>query len=214
MICTEHKTLGALRAVLGAADKADRSSICPWHAQTYKACTANEVERPENMEHLLIPEKRTRQFLEIAEDLGERLKCSLTVENGNEVIIKGEPFDEFNAKNVVQAFARGFEPKTAEKLLKENYFSKYVDMKDFLKNEEQVRRIKARIIGREGKTKLYIEEISGALISIYGNTIGIIGTIGELEIASAALQVLLEGGTHKKAYSIMERMRRKLNEAE
>ncbi|HUB92844.1 MAG TPA: hypothetical protein VL945_02685 [Candidatus Saccharimonadales bacterium] len=165
------------------------------------------------MEHILIPEKRALQMRKLLKELESTLKCKIEVIGESEVTIKGEAYDEYNAKNVIQAFGRGFELEKAYKLLKEDYFFKFTNLKDFLGNEEQIRRIKARIIGIEGKTKLYIEEISGADLSIYGNTVGMIGTTAELGIASAALQVLLEGGTHKKAYNIMERMRRKLNEA-
>lgn len=165
------------------------------------------------MEHILIPEKRAEQLEKIREEVAKALKCKIEIENKNEVTIVGEAYDEYNAKNVIQAFGRGFEIEKAYKLLKEDYFFKFANLKDFLNGEEQIRRIKARIIGEAGKTKLYIEEISEADLSIYGNTIGMIGTVEQLEIASAALQVLLEGGTHKKAYNIMERMRRKLNEA-
>ncbi len=165
------------------------------------------------MEHILIPEKRVERLREIQKEVCKTLKCAIEIVEGNEVTINGEAYDEYNAKNVIQAFGRGFEIEKAYKLLNDDYFCKFTNLKDFLRNEEQIRRIKARIIGREGKTKLYIEEISGANLSIYGNTVGMIGTIGQLEIASAALQVLLEGGTHKKAYNIMERMRRKAREA-
>ncbi len=164
------------------------------------------------MEHLLIPEKRAELLAKIIPEAEKTLKCSIKIADGNEVTIAGEAYDEYNAKNVVQAFGRGFDIGKAYKLLNDDYFFKYTSLKDFLQKEGHVERIKARVIGKDGKTKLYIEEISGADLSIYGNTISLIGTTEQLEIASAAIQVLLEGGTHKKAYSIMERMRRKLNE--
>lgn len=165
------------------------------------------------MEHILIPERRAELLRTLLKDMESALHCGLEIAGGNEVTITGDAYDEYNAKNVLQAFGRGFELQKAYKLLDEKYFFKSVNMKDFLKNGEQIRRIKARIIGSNGKTKLYMEELSGADISVYGNTVSMIGTIEQLGIASAALQVLLEGGTHKKAYNIMERMRRKLSEA-
>ncbi len=164
------------------------------------------------MEHILIPEKRAKLLEKLLGNVEKMLSCKIKMVEGNEVVINGDAYSEFNAKNVIQAFGRGFELEKAYKLLSEDYFSKYVNFKDFFSNEEQIRRIKARVIGSSGKTKLYIEELSGADISIYGNTIGMIGKAGELTIASAGLQILLEGGNHKKAYNIMERMHRKLKE--
>jgi ribosomal RNA assembly protein len=160
------------------------------------------------MEHILIPEKRAESLSKIIKEVSKVLNCRLEIVDGNNITVTGEAYDEYNARNVIQAYGRGFDINDAYKLLGEEIFFKFTDLKDFFRNDEQRRRIRARMIGREGKTKLYIEEISGAKIAIYGNTIGMIGTVEQLRIASAALQVLVEGGTHKKAYNIMERMRR------
>lgn len=164
------------------------------------------------MEQILIPQKRAKLLKNIRKEAEEELNCNIEIIDENSVVIKGDAYAEYNAKNVIQAFGRGFGMERARRLLDDEYYFKFVNLKDFLKNEEQMRRIKARIIGKNGKTKLYIEEVSGAYISIYGHTIGIIGTTGQIGIASAALQILLEGGTHKKAYRTIERMRRKLRE--
>ncbi len=180
--------------------------------QSHEHATTSDT-KGNHTEHILIPEKRAQRLAGILGEAEKVLKCKIEIAEANEVVISGDAYEEFNAKNVIQAFGRGFEIGKAYKLLNDDYFFKSANLKDFLKNEEQIRRIKARIIGRKGKTKLYIEEKSGADLSIYGNTVGIIGTVDQLGIASAALQVLLEGGTHKKAYSIMERMRRKLDKA-
>ena len=160
------------------------------------------------MEHILIPEKRAETLSRIIKEVSKALNCRMEIVDGNNVAISGEAYDEFNARNVIQAYGRGFGIDDAYKLLNEDIFCKFTDLKDFFRNDEQRQRIRARMIGKEGKTKLYIEEVSGAKISIYGNTVGMIGTVEQLRIASAALQVLVEGGTHKKAYNIMERMRR------
>jgi len=164
------------------------------------------------MEHILIPEKRAAVLRRILPKASEALSCRIELSDGNEVVIDGEPYAEYNAKNVMQAFGRGFPMSTAYKLLDDGYFFKYINLKDVLRSEDQIRRIKARIIGREGRTKEYIQDVSGAAVSIYGNTVGLIGTNEEIDTAIGALQVLIEGGTHKKAYRIMESIRRKHRE--
>ena len=166
------------------------------------------------MHQLLIPTKRAELLKGkgLIASAQKRLGCRLEIKDENELVIDGDALAEYNARVVMQAFARGFEFDTACKLLSEERFFESVDMKQVFRNEEQIKRIKARIIGTDGKTKSYIQEVSGADLAIYGDTVSMIGTIDEIKVAKAALEALLEGGTHKKAYALMEKARRRLKE--
>ena len=137
------------------------------------------------------------------------LKCSIGLA-GNEVTVNGQPYDEYNAKNVLQAFGRGFELSKAYKLLDEDYFFQQINLKDAFRNPDQLARVKARLIGSEGRAKEYIESVSGADISVYGSTISTIGKIDEVRVADAAIKVLVGGGKHKTAYAVMEKEKRKV----
>lgn len=163
------------------------------------------------MEHLLIPQKRAGLLDEkTLKALAKRLGCRLSLENGNEVIIEGEPYNEYNAKNVLQAFGRGFPLDATYKLLGEDYFFEMINLKDMFRAKEQMMRVKARIIGKEGRAKEYIESVSGAQLSVYGSSISLIGRIDEIRVATSAIKVLLGGGMHKTAYRIMENEKRKV----
>ncbi len=161
------------------------------------------------METVLIPNKRISAFEKVLDKASKKLNCTIELLDNERVRIDGTPYDEYNAKNVILAFGMGFSMVEAYKLLDDNYYFKFINIKDLLKNDSEMKRIKARIIGEDGKTKAYIEEVSGVVLSLYENTLGIIGTTEQLAIATAALQVLVEGGTHKKAYRIMESLRKK-----
>ncbi len=161
------------------------------------------------MEQILIPKERIKHISRKIREISKKLNCKVRITNGNNVVIDGEPYDEYNAKNVIQALATGFGFEIALKLLQESYFFKYVDMKDMIKNKSHLKLIKARIIGEEGRTKEHIEEVSNVYLSISGNILGIIGTIEDIGIATSAIEVLLGGGTHKKAYRLMELARRR-----
>jgi rRNA processing protein Krr1/Pno1 len=45
----------------------------------------------------------------------------------------------------------------------------------FGRSESDIKRIKGRIIGTEGKTRKLIEELTEADVVVYGHTVGIIG---------------------------------------
>jgi ribosomal RNA assembly protein len=166
------------------------------------------------MEQILIPLERAKLIdRKMLSAMERRLKCKIQVHDENQVTINGEPYDEYNARNAIEAFANGFDFETCCKLLSEAYYFKRMDLRDVERNKDQLRRIKSRIIGEEGRTKAYIESVSEAHLMIYGNTISLIGSIESIGIASVAIEILVGGGTHKTAYAAMEKARRKAKDA-
>lgn len=165
------------------------------------------------MEHILIPQKRAALIDgKMLKTLRERLNCKVDIK-ANDVEIEGAPYDEYNAKNVILAFGRGFELEKAWKLLSEEYFLQQIDLRDVFRNKEQMARIKSRLIGTEGRAKEYIESVSGADMAVYGGYVSTIGRIEEVKVADAAIQIIIDGGTHKTAYAVMEKERRKMRES-
>src|ERR1041385_8116482 len=87
-----------------------------------------------------------------------------------------DPLMPLKVEDIVKAIARGFSPAHAFKLLSEDMYLHVFDIHDYVgKDREDVRRVSARVIGSEGKTRRIIEELSGALVSVYGHTVGVIG---------------------------------------
>ena len=162
------------------------------------------------MEHILIPHKRAALLdVKTLERLRETLKCKIELSD-NDVLIEGEHYDEYNAKNVIHAFARGFELRKALRLLNEDVFFQMINLKDIFRSKDQLSRIKARIIGEEGRAKEYIESVSGADVAVFGGTVSTIGTVDELKVANAGIQVIIDGGMHKTAYMVMDKEKQKI----
>jgi len=121
----------------------------------------------------------------------------------------------FNARNVVQAIARGFSPEKASALLSEDTLFESWDLRrDRGMTPNDIARLQGRIIGREGKMRRTIEELTGASISVYGDTVSIIGESPGFEVARQAIQMLLEGRQHSTAYRYLSRERRRLRKLE
>jgi len=118
----------------------------------------------------------------------------------------------FRARDIVLAIGRGFSPERAFKLLEsEDYMLEIIDLRDVLgKSESDLKRIKGRIIGRDGRTREIIEEMSGALLSIYGHTVAMIGDIEQVGIAREAVNMLINGSEHSTVYKFLQRRRQEL----
>lgn len=134
--------------------------------------------------------------------------------NYGEITIDDRDSDMFmamKAKNFIEAIGEGFSPERAWKIFNENMYFEIIDIKDFTgKKENRIRVLKARIIGRNGKTRKIIEELSGAEISISSHTIAIIGDYFQLETAKHAIEMLLRGSKHATIYSYLEKRRREM----
>jgi ribosomal RNA assembly protein len=143
--------------------------------------------------------------------LVERIcRCKISIDQDGLITISGEDgFGEFVAKNILFAYGRGFEMKHAELLEKDDYYFLSIDLGQLFGSEKRVKQMKARVIGESGKTKTYIEGVSGAKLSIYGDTISFIGSQLQIEEAKTAVDTLLNGGAHKTAYLKMEAAHRK-----
>lgn len=164
------------------------------------------------MEQLYIPKERLKLLKEkptIIDAVSRRCETQISIIDGEVVEIHGSAFGEFTSKNILFAYGRGFDIKIALLLDDPDYYFKTIDIGMVERNKERVKQIKARIIGESGRTKKYIEQVSGAHISIYGDTVSIIGRIDSLYEAETAINTIMEGGTHRLAYLRMEAAHRK-----
>jgi ribosomal RNA assembly protein len=127
----------------------------------------------------------------------------------------GDVLSPLMAKNVVLAIGRGFSPERAFRLLEEDTMFEILDLRnDYGLNENAVRRIQGRIIGREGKARKMIEELTGVYISVYGNTVALIGKSPWFELAKEAIQMLIDGRQHSTVYKHLIRERRRIKRLE
>jgi ribosomal RNA assembly protein len=118
--------------------------------------------------------------------------------------------DPLRAATVVEAIARGFSPPRALKLLDPEKALEVLDIRDYAgKSENNMARIKGRIIGLHGKSRRVIEELTKCDVSVYGKTVAIIGEPTELRLAKDAIEKLAAGSQHKSVYNMLQRARTK-----
>jgi ribosomal RNA assembly protein len=116
-----------------------------------------------------------------------------------------DPFLVIKARDFVHAVGRGFNPQVAFALLDEEMYLEIINMKLVVgTNPNKLYRFRGRIIGKEGRTRKIIEETTGTRISVFGNTVGIIGPYERLKVARDAIFMLLEGSKHGSVYAFLE----------
>jgi len=118
----------------------------------------------------------------------------------------GDPVALFKARDVVQAIGRGFSPERAFRLFEDGIILSVIDISDYIKpTRNNLIRVRARLIGREGRTRRIIEETTHTYVSIYGDTVSIIGEMEDVKAAEEAIIDLINGAPHAAIY-------KKLNE--
>lgn len=113
---------------------------------------------------------------------------------------------EWIAEQVIEAVIDGFEPKQAFKLFSDEFFIERIDLSlAFRRKEKSIERIKARIIGTEGKARKKLEEESGTFIAVSNakDIVSIIGHFEDLQNAKEAILRLMEGANHESVYRFL-----------
>lgn len=134
---------------------------------------------------------------------------------GTMVIVskKREYFSEHLASVILEALALGFSFNAALQLKDGEYELRKLNIKDYSR-ESKRERAKARLIGRQGRTKRTLETLSGCSIVLTDHTVAILGKSSNIEIAIKAIMALLRGSKQANVYRFLEKSQVKLRALE
>jgi ribosomal RNA assembly protein len=151
----------------------------------------------------------------------KRTGIRLHIDTEGEVIFdenaKGvDPLMALKIMDVIKAIGRGFNPTKALELLDDNDgYLETIDLKEIAGDRpNQLARIRGRLIGTDGKTRNIIEELTGCYMSVYGNTVSLIGNSVSLPVAKHAIELILNGSEHSTVYHYLESQRPRLRISE
>ncbi len=161
---------------------------------------------------LIGPEGKVKQAVE------RKLKVELTIdsETGDVQIMLAPDAEDpsllFRAQEIIAAVGRGFSPERAFRLITdEDAVLEVIDLRElFGSSPAELKRVKGRIIGQEGKTRRIVEEMTEADVSVHGHTVAIIANLEQMEVAREAIKMLLRGSQHSTVYRYLHRKRREL----
>lgn len=120
------------------------------------------------------------------------------------VSVKGKEVDEFVVEKIISAIDFGFDKEDALLLLNGDFVLEFIDVKEHTRRKN-LKDVRARIIGKKGKAKNTIQELTGGVVAVNENTVGLIVDSTHLNSAVQAIILIIQGAKHGNAFAYLER---------
>jgi len=147
----------------------------------------------ERYQRILKNKKRLEQLLNV--------KISVAKEN---ISTEGYPEDEYIAEKVIQALDFGFPFQTALMIKQNDFMFEILKIKDYTPRKD-LERIRARIIGKAGKSLSTLSHLTQCFFELKDNFVGIIGAPENIKNAQEGINALIRGSKHGNVYSYLEK---------
>jgi ribosomal RNA assembly protein len=146
----------------------------------------------------------------VKKELEELTKTSIFIDSkeGDVRLSSVDSIQLYILKDVIKAIGRGFNPEIAKQLLKTDFVLELIPLTEYAKNPNQLPRIKGRVIGKDGRARETIQELTETSISVYGKTVAIIGFCDNVAICKRAVESLLTGSPHSSIFKWLEKHRK------
>ena len=151
--------------------------------------------------------EKVSKILSKKRKLEEILRIKIT-NRGNEVFIDGKSEDEYYAESVIDAMNFGFSFQHSILIKTEEFDFEILNIKDYTKRKD-LASIRARIIGKKGKTLKVLNELTDCFFETNENRVGIIGSPESIKKAQEAVISLIRGSKQANVYSFLEKNRTK-----
>lgn len=146
-------------------------------------------------------------------ELETKTQTTITVDS-KEGAVKVEGADEntvqlLRAVEVINAINRGFSPERAFEMLDdEDLLLDVIDLSGLADNPRQLDRLRGRIIGKDGRAREQIEDMTEIEISVFGKTVALIGYPEQLKVARTAIDMLIEGVPHENVFAFLDKKKK------
>ena len=151
--------------------------------------------------------EKFKRIIRNKEKLEDNLKVKIT-NRGKEISIEGSPEEEYYAEKVIEALDFGFSFSTAILIKKGDFIFEVLNIKDYTKRKD-LERIRARIIGKAGKTLKVLHDLTECYFELNENNVGIIGVSEYVKNAEEAVISIIKGAKQTNVYNFLERNREK-----
>ena len=137
----------------------------------------------------------------------KRLEKALNIKisnRGKEVQIHGKPEEEYIAEKVIDALNFGFSFSVAISIKEDDLEFEILNIKDHTTRKD-LERVRARIIGKGGKTLKTLNQLTKCNFELKDNFVGIIGLPEYIENAQESVISIIKGAKQSNVYSHLEK---------
>lgn len=124
--------------------------------------------------------------------------------------IRGSELNEFLVEKIIRAIDFGFDIDDALLLLNEEFVLEFISVKEHTRRKN-LKDVRSRIIGTDGRARRTIEKLTGAAIVISDNAIGVIVDADHLSATVQGIEGLISGSKHGNVFGFLERQGAKVN---
>jgi len=154
-----------------------------------------------------------RRIKKAVPKIESKMKIKISFGKGR-VSLKGAELNEFLTEEMIMAIDFGFHVEDALLLRDEDFVLEFIDIKEHTPRKN-LKDIRARLIGTNGKARKTIEKLTGAILVIHDNRVGVIVSSAHLDALIQAIESLIQGAKHGNVFSYLEKQnvaRRKFDE--
>jgi len=130
------------------------------------------------------------------------------------ISIRGSGLNEYLVEQIIRAIDFGFYYDDALLLTNEDFVLEFIDVKEHTPRKN-LKDVRARLIGTGGKARKTIENLTGSVIVISDNCVGVIVDSEHLDAVIQAIESLIQGAKHGNVFAYLEKQnisRRKFDE--
>lgn len=134
----------------------------------------------------------------------ERLLNVKIIIKSEEISVEGIPENEYIAEKVIDAINFGFPVPIALLIKEEDFLFEILEIKKYT-HRKDLEIIRARIIGKEGKTLKTLNTLTDCHFELKDNSVGIIGSPELIKNAQNAVIFIIQGSKQANVYSFLEK---------
>ena len=150
-----------------------------------------------------IPVENMNKVKKAVPVIENKAKVKIGFGNGN-VSVKGSELNEYLIEKVIRAVDFGFDVDDALLLMSDDFVLEFIVVKEHTRRKN-LKEVRARLIGTGGKARKTIENLTGSVIVIHGNDVGIIVDSNHSEAVAQAIESLIQGAKHGNVFAYLEK---------
>ncbi len=131
------------------------------------------------------------------------IKVKIGFGNGS-VSLKGNELNEYLVEQIVLAVDFGFNVDDALLLKDDKFILEFIGVREHT-HRKNLKDVRARLIGTGGKARKTIEKLTGSVIVIHDNKVGLITDAIHLDAVVQGIESLIQGAKHGNVFAYLEK---------